>query len=75
MAIHFLNCGSMRPFFPKVENGVTCLLIESNEGLVLVDTGFGVNDFTKPGPLMRFFTAAMRSPRDVNETALFKSAN
>ena len=72
MSIRILNCGSMHPYFPKVENGITCLLIESNEGLVLVDTGFGVNDFLHPGRLMRFFTAAMRSPRDVNETAIYQ---
>jgi len=70
MSIRFLNCGSMRPYFPRVRNGVTCLLVDTNQGPVLVDTGFGVGDYLHPGRLMRFFTAAMRSPRDVNETAL-----
>ena len=72
MAIRFLNCGTMRPYFPRVENGITCLLVETNDGLVLVDTGLGVNDYFQPGRLMRFFTAAMRSPRDVNETAVYQ---
>ena len=72
MSIRILNCGSMRPYFPRVENGITCLLIETNAGLVLVDTGLGLNDFLKPGRLMRFFTAAMRSPRDLNETAIYQ---
>ena len=62
----------MRPYFPRVENGVTCLLIETNEGLALVDTGFGVNDFLRPGRLMRFFTTAMRSPREVSQTAIYQ---
>ena len=70
MSIRFLNCGTMRPYFPRVENGVTCLLVETNQGLVLVDTGLGVGDFLRPGRRMRFFTAAMRSPRDINETAV-----
>lgn len=70
MSIRFLNCGSNRPYFPKVKSGITCVLAETNDGLVLVDTGFGTNDYLHPGKLMRFFTAAMRSPRDVNETAI-----
>ena len=70
MSIHILNCGTMRPYFPRVENGITCLLVETNNGLVLVDTGFGMSDYLRPGQLMRFFTAAMRSPRDIHETAI-----
>jgi len=72
MPILILNCGSMRPYFPRVENGITCLLFETNQGLVLVDTGLGVNDYLHPGRLMRFFTAVMHSPRDVNETAIYQ---
>lgn len=70
MAIRFLNCGTMRPYFPRVENGITCLLIDTNQGAVLVDTGFGLGDYLRPGRLMRFFTAAMRSPRDLHQTAV-----
>lgn len=70
MSLRILNCGSMRPYFPRVENGVTCLLVETNQGLVLVDTGLGVSDYTDPGKRMRFFTRVMRSPRDPAETAL-----
>lgn len=69
MTIRILNCGTIRPYFPRVESGVTCLLAETDQGLVLVDTGLGIGDYLNPGRLMRFFTAAMRSPRDVNETA------
>lgn len=60
----------MDPFFPPVKSGITCLLVETNRGLVLVDTGFGTGDFRNPGRLMRFFTAAMGSRRDLRETAL-----
>jgi len=70
MSVRFLNCGSMRPYFPPVENGITGLLIETNQGPVLVDTGFGVSDYTNPGKWMQAFTGLMRSPRDVDETAL-----
>jgi len=59
----------MLPYFPRVKNGITCLLVETEHGPVLVDTGLGLGDYLHPRWLMRFFTAAMRSPRDVNETA------
>ena len=60
----------MRPYFPRVENGVTCFLIETNQGPVLVDTGFGTHDFLTPTRSMKVFLNLMRSPRNVNETAL-----
>src|SRR5512138_2032425 len=69
MTIHFLNCGTMRPYFPRVENGVTCLLVETNEGPVLVDTGFGTRDYLAPTRSMKIFLGLMRAPRDVSETA------
>src|SRR6266508_105006 len=69
MTIHFLNCGTMRPYFPPVENGVTCLLVETNQGPVFVDTGFGIRDYLSSTRFMNFFLNMMRSPRDVNETA------
>src|SRR5215204_1810119 len=72
MVIRFLNCGTMRPYFPRVENGITCLLAETNQGLVLVDTGLGMGDYLNPNRTMRFFTTAMRSPRDISETAVAK---
>jgi glyoxylase-like metal-dependent hydrolase (beta-lactamase superfamily II) len=70
VTVHFLNCGTMRPYFPTVQNGVTCILIETNQGPVLVDTGFGTRDYLSPNRAMRFFLALMRSERDVHETAL-----
>ena len=69
MQIHLLNCASMRPFFPPVRAATCCLLIETNEGLALVDTGFGIADITSPTKTMRRFQALMRSPRDPEETA------
>jgi glyoxylase-like metal-dependent hydrolase (beta-lactamase superfamily II) len=70
MTIRILNCGSMRPYFPRVENGVTCILIETNRGPVLVDTGFGTHDILQPTCAMKFFLSMMRSTRNVNETAV-----
>lgn len=49
---------------------MTCLLAATGQGLVLVDTGLGTGDYLRPGRWMRFFTAAMRLPRDLGQTAL-----
>ncbi len=58
MHIHHLNCGCMCPIggalFDGFSRGLTaclvchCLLIETNQGLVLIDTGFGVRDVKAP---------------------------
>lgn len=72
MTIHFLNCGTMHPYFPRLENGVTCFLVETNQGPVLVDTGFGIRDYCSPTRSMSSFLSLMRSARDVNETAFYQ---
>ncbi|MBD2198190.1 MULTISPECIES: MBL fold metallo-hydrolase [Calothrix] len=58
MRVHHLNCGCMCPIggalFDGFSRGLTahlvchCLLIETNQGLVLVDTGFGKQDIKAP---------------------------
>lgn len=58
MKLHHLNCGTCCPaggrLFDGTSNGVLghivchCLLIESEQGLVLVDTGFGTRDIAEP---------------------------
>ena len=59
MSLYFLNCGSMHPYFPPVENGITCFLIETNQGPVLVDTGFGTRDYQNPGKFNDSVTKGM----------------
>jgi len=58
LRIHHLNCGLMEPLggamFDGVSGGATaklachCLLVETDQGLVLVDTGFGLQDVRHP---------------------------
>jgi glyoxylase-like metal-dependent hydrolase (beta-lactamase superfamily II) len=58
MRVHHLNCGTDCPFggalFDGRSKGLTgrlvchCLLIETGEGLVLVDTGYGLRDVDHP---------------------------
>lgn len=47
-----------------------CLLIESSDGLVLVDTGFGTDDARDPARLGQPFRALMRPQPRLGETAL-----
>jgi glyoxylase-like metal-dependent hydrolase (beta-lactamase superfamily II) len=60
----------MYPYLPRVDTLVYCLLVETDDGLLLVDTGFGRRDYRNPSMLMRVLMALMRSPRDVEETAI-----
>lgn len=46
------------------------LLIEASDGLVLVDTGFGVQDARKSHQLARSFTLITRPALDLRDTAL-----
>jgi glyoxylase-like metal-dependent hydrolase (beta-lactamase superfamily II) len=58
MRIHHLNCGCMCPLGGALFDGFSrsltahlvchCLLIETEQGLVLVDTGFGQQDVQSP---------------------------
>lgn len=69
MRIHHLNCATMRPpLAPMMVAHV--LLLETERGLVLVDTGLGTGDLADPGRLGRGFRALVRPSCDVGETAL-----
>lgn len=62
-------------FNVRVPSITHCLLIETTQGLVLVDTGLGLGDYEKPSIRMRAFLALNRVPRDADETALKQVAN
>lgn len=70
MQIHHLNCGTLLPVIVDVKAIVYCLLVETSQGLVLVDTGFGTRDYCQPSPKMNFFLNWMGVPRDPEETAI-----
>jgi glyoxylase-like metal-dependent hydrolase (beta-lactamase superfamily II) len=80
-AIHHLNCGTMCPRGARLFTGegsllgearsvCHCLLVEGADGLVLVDTGFGLEDTRNPRQLGRVFTALVRPRADAAETAI-----
>ena len=81
MRIHHLNCGTCCPVggraFDGHSDGPTgtlvchCLLIETDAGLVLVDTGFGTRDVDHPRPRLSPFFLALNNPQlRARETAV-----
>jgi glyoxylase-like metal-dependent hydrolase (beta-lactamase superfamily II) len=81
MKVHHLNCGSLCPHGKRLINGegglferalsvCHCLAIESGDGLVLVDTGFGMEDARNPSQLGALFRGLMAPRPKVETTAL-----
>lgn len=82
MRVHHLNCGCQcplgGPLFDGFSRGPTarlichCLLVETDrDGLVLVDTGFGMRDIERPSErLSPFFMVLNRIQFDCDFTAL-----
>ena len=52
-----------------------CLLIEGRDGLILVDTGLGVEDVSDPGRLGFLFNALVQPELQIAETALRQVAD
>ena len=70
MSIRIFNCAAMAPYVPRWRAGTPSLLVETDHGLVLVDTGMGVHDHTSPGPMVRAFSAWLNVTRDPEQTAV-----
>lgn len=71
VAIHYLNCFTCNARVPSHwRSGALCLLIEASQGLVLVDTGLGRDDYIhKPG-ILRAFQWVTHVPLDPGEAAI-----
>ncbi|GAA4989332.1 MBL fold metallo-hydrolase [Kitasatospora paranensis] len=80
MTIHHLDCATMGPPGGRALLGSGgpltgrmvghCLLLETDGGLVLVDTGFGTGDVADPGRLGRTFRTVTRPRLTLPGTAL-----
>jgi glyoxylase-like metal-dependent hydrolase (beta-lactamase superfamily II) len=70
LTIRILDCAPMAPRCPRWRICTPCLLIDTDHGLVLVDTGLGLHDFVSPGLLVRVFRWALRFPNDPEHTAV-----
>ncbi len=60
----------MSPRFPRWRVGAPCLLIATDHGPVLVDTGMGLHDYLSPGPMVRAFSLALNVVRAPEQTAV-----
>ncbi len=73
MKIHHLNCGTLYPRYPRGTQSILyCLLVETNDGLLLVDSGFGIQDYQNPTWFTRIFISSLGMPRLVEETAAYQ---
>ncbi len=84
MRVHHLNCGTMCPPFGRLIRGegslvsrghmvCHCLLLETDAGLVLVDTGIGLGDMAEPRERLGPGFTALVGPRlDPTETAVYQ---
>jgi len=81
MRVHLLNCGTHCPLGGALFDGESsalfaripthCLLIESESGLVLVDTGYGLRDVAHPHPrLPRIWRTLLNVRLRESDTAL-----
>jgi glyoxylase-like metal-dependent hydrolase (beta-lactamase superfamily II) len=76
VTVHHLNCATMHPLGSRGDRLLPsrlvahCLLVERDDGLLLVDTGLGTGDIEHPGRLGRPFRAMVGPVLDPAETAL-----
>lgn len=70
MTIRFLNCFTCSARVPaRWHTGALCLLVETNRGLLLVDTGPGRDDYVHPPLIMRALQVVTKMPMDSQEAA------
>ena len=75
MDIHFLNCFTCSARVPSSwRTGALCLLVETDQGLVLVDTGPGLDDYARKPGIVRAFQVTTIVPLDPKETAVHQVA-
>jgi hypothetical protein len=64
VSIRFLDCAPMRPWWPRWDVGGTCIAVETDQGLVLVDTGVGLHDHEQPIWIVRLLIPDFGLRRD-----------
>jgi glyoxylase-like metal-dependent hydrolase (beta-lactamase superfamily II) len=80
-AVHHLGCGTMCPHGGRLITGsgsvretarliCHCLLVEGTDGLVLIDTGFGLDDMRNTRQLGTIFDKLFRPQAREHETAI-----
>ena len=71
MTIHALNCFTAKAYYPpEWETGALCLLMRTERGLLLIDTGPGLEDYVRVPMTMRALGLVTKMPMDPLETAM-----
>jgi glyoxylase-like metal-dependent hydrolase (beta-lactamase superfamily II) len=81
ISIYHLNCGSLDAplgvalfgnggLFKRARAVTHCVLAETEDGLLLIDTGFGTADVIAPTPFMRLMLTLGGAHRKLEETAV-----
>lgn len=70
MNVRVLNCATIRLYLPSIEVATCCLLVESSEGLILIDSGVGTQDHIKPAKSVRILKRLTRAFGSPEETAV-----
>jgi glyoxylase-like metal-dependent hydrolase (beta-lactamase superfamily II) len=70
MTIRFLNCGTNSPFYMPNLTGTVVILLETNQGLTLIDSGLGVQDYAHLSRKINLYLALGHFARDPNEAAI-----
>lgn len=68
MKVHHLNCGSMEPLTGHLVTHV--FVVETPDGLVLVDSGFGTADFREPASRIGYFRHLSHPVMDPGQCAI-----
>lgn len=65
----------MSPWLPRWHIGGTCLLVDTDKGPVLVDTGLGLHDYLSPSYKVRFLRLDFGSHQDPDSTVIRQIAH
>jgi glyoxylase-like metal-dependent hydrolase (beta-lactamase superfamily II) len=70
MSIHIFNVFTCNARWPSnLKTGLVCTLVETDNGLVLIDTGPGMDDYAQPHWMMQLFQFMFSGPFDPGEAA------
>jgi glyoxylase-like metal-dependent hydrolase (beta-lactamase superfamily II) len=70
MNIWILDCAPMSPRFPRWNLGATCVVVEADQGAILVDAGVGLHDHEAPSWVVRLFALDFGLRRNPESTAM-----
>ena len=70
MSLRYLDCAPMHPWWPRWDVGGTCIVVETDQGIVLVDTGVGLHDHENPYWIVRLFARNFGLERNPDTTAV-----